>query len=244
MLFPYLFAGNNIIEYNEIYDVMQKLDDGNAIYLSGTGYNNIVRNNYVHHLISPHRQTGIRADDYAKDITIEENIIYKFARAGIVSKYDNYIINNYIIDYVPTEMIDGEKHNMLSFCRISAWGPIKGGIVKKNIMFQSAGIAGPFMNPGFAHKLLESLDEYPRLSDCSIDSNLYYATNVFHSSMSQLKELQSQGVDSNSVVADPCFTGFEEAGFKLNPNSPAFELGIKQIDFEKIGLLKEGRIKY
>ncbi len=52
-----------------------------------------------------------------------------------------------------------------------------------------------------------------------------------------MKEYRSQGVDSNSVVADPLFEGFEEKGFKLKSNSPAFDLGIKQIDFDKIGLI-------
>ncbi len=238
-LFPYLFASNNIIEYNELHDVMQQLDDGNAIYLSGTGYSNIVRKNYVHDNTSEHRQAAIRADDYAKDITFAENIIYKFARSGIVSKYDNYITNNYIIDYVPTEMVNGEIHRPLSFIYIAAWGPIKGGIIKNNIICQTAGFSAPFLQISLYKDQLTSLNELPKLSDCAIDSNLYYARGVPHSSFAQLEELRRQEVDKNSLVADPCFGGFEEAGFKLKINSPAFKLGIKQIDFNKMGLLKK-----
>ena len=237
-LFPYLFSGNNIIEYNEIHDVMQKFDDGDAIYLSGTGYNNIVRKNYVHNNISAHRQGAIRADDYAKDITFSENIIYKFTTYGIDTKYTNNIKNNYIIDYVPTEMVNGEKRQMLSYIRIAAWGPINGSNIKNNICYQSAGTSGKFLELSVAKSLVSSLSEFPRLNDCTIDSNLYFATVVNFSNLAQLKELRSQGVDSNSVVADPCFEGLEETGFKLKSNSPAFKLGIKQIDFENIGLLK------
>jgi len=237
-LFPFLFSGNNIIEYNEIYDVMQKFDDGNAIYLSGTGYNNIVRNNYVHDNISPHRQAAIRADDYAKDITFTENIIYRFARSGIVTKYTADITNNYIIDYIPTEMVNGAKHPMMSFITIAAWGPVKGCNVKRNICYQSAGISEPFFKFTVANNLVSTLSEFPTITSCTIDSNLYFATGVHYSNLLQLSEQNSQGIDSNSVVADPCFLGLEDAGFKLNSNSPAFKLGIKQIDFEKIGLLK------
>jgi hypothetical protein len=221
---------------------MQEMDDGNAIYLSGTGYNNIVRKNYIHHTISPHRQAAIRTDDYAKDVTISENIVYRFARAGIVAKYKASITNNYIIDYVPTEMVNGEKHYPLSFIYISAWGPIKGGIAKNNICYQTAGNSISFIQFEFSKHLVESLSELPRLNDFDIDSNLYFATGVNFSNLKQLEALWSQCVDSNSVVADPCFEGLEEAGFKLKSNSPAFELGIKQIDFENIGLLKN-RIK-
>ncbi len=237
-MFPYLFCNDNIIENNEIHDVMQVLDDGNAIYFSGTGYNNSIRNNYIHNTISPHRQTAIRADDYARDITISDNIIYKFGRAGITTKYDCYIINNYIIDYVPTEKVDGEKFSPFSFLRIAAWGPLKGGIIKNNICYQSAGESIPFLSIGYYTNLLATLDEFPKLSDYDIDQNIYYARGVPHSNREQLESYRSQGVDKASIVADPLFEGLEAEGFKLKSNSPAFKLGIKQIDFENMGVLK------
>ena len=236
-MFPYLFSSENVIEFNEITNVMQVLDDGNAIYFSGTGLNNVIRNNYIHRNISPHRQTAIRADDYARDITIADNIIYQFSRAGITTKYDCYITNNYVIDFVPTEMVNGEVHNPLSFLRIAAWGPLKGGVMKNNICYQSVGTPIPFVSLGLYRNLLSTLDEMPELNDFDIDNNLYFASGLPHSSNEQLKEYRSQGVDSNSVVADPLFEGFEEKGFKLKSNSPAFDLGIKQIDFDKIGLI-------
>jgi hypothetical protein len=240
-IFPYLFASHNIIEFNEVHHVMQQMDDGNAIYLSGTGYNNIVRNNYVHHNYSAHRQASIRTDDYSRDVTISENIIYKFSRAGIVAKYDASIINNYIIDYIPTEMVDGEKHHPLGFIYIGAWGPIKGGIAKNNICYQSAGSSISFIGSGFTSRLLASLVDFPKLNDFDVDSNLYYATGVPHSNMSQLVGLRKQGIDNNSMIANPMFEGLAEAGFRLSPHSPAFQLGIKQIDFEKMGLMKNGK---
>jgi hypothetical protein len=241
VMFPYLFASDNVIEYNEIHHVMEKMDDGNAIYLSGTGWNNIVRKNYVHHNFSPHRQASLRSDDYAKDITFSDNIIYKFSRAGIVAKYDATITNNYIIDYVPTEMVDGEKHNPLAFIYIGAWGPIKGGIAKNNICYQSAGGSITFLGFGASSRLLESLEEFPKITDYDIDSNLYYAAGMPHSSLEQLKGLHEQKVEHNSLIADPLFDGFESQGFRLKNNSPAFSLGIRQIEFEKMGLLKNGK---
>ena len=229
-LFPYLFSTDNIIEYNEIHDIVLKLDDGNAIYVSGTGYNTIIRKNYIHDNVSNGRHGAIRADGFAKYLTITENIIYRFARYGVVTRVEDYITNNYIIDYIPTERADGERHPTLSFIDITSRDFI-GSIIKKNIFFQSAGVAEPFLKAYFSNPEL-------KLSDCAIDSNIYFATGVNYSNLAQLQELRSQGVDSNSMVADPCFEGLAEAGFKLKSNSPAFKLGIKQIDFENIGLLK------
>jgi len=241
VMFPYLFASDNVVEYNEIHHVMEQMDDGNAIYLSGTGWNNIVRRNYVHHNFSPHRQASIRSDDYAKDVTFSENIIYKFSRAGIVAKYDATITNNYIIDYVPTEMVDGEKHNPLAFIYIGAWGPIKGGIAKNNICYQSAGGSMTFLGFAANSRLLETLAEFPEITDFDIDSNLYFAAGMPHSSLMQLTGLQEQNVELNSQIADPLFEGFEDKGFRLGKDSPAHQLGIKQIEFEKMGLLKNGK---
>lgn len=127
---------------------------------------------------------------------------------------------------------------MMSFIAIAAWGPIKGCNVKRNICYQSAGISEPFFKFTVAKDLVSSLSEFPNINSCTIDSNLYFATGVHYSNLLALEELRNQGVDNNSIAADPWFEGLEEAGFKLKSNSPAFKLGIKQIDFENIGMLE------
>ena len=232
-LSPYLFARRNIIEYNELHDVVRKIDDGNAIYLSGNGNNNMVRKNYAHDLISTCLHGIIRADGFGKDITITENIIYRFFGEGIkLNSHPNYVTNNFIVDWIPAEFKpDWDVRMNYKHIVITPRVPGKGTIISKNILYQSRGITQSFVTT------FNQTDKY-KLSDCAIDSNIYFATGLYHNCLKQLEELRSQGVDSNSVVADPCFEGLEEAGFKLKSNSPAFKLGIKQIDFENIGLLK------
>ena len=41
--------------------------------------------------------------------------------------------------------------------------------------------------------------------------------------------------DANSLVADPLFVDYENKDFRLQPNSPAFGLGFKQIDMSQVG---------
>jgi hypothetical protein len=234
-MFPYLFASDNIVEYNELHHAVQILNDGNAIYLSGTGYNNIIRRNYCHDNLSSGLHGIIRADDFAKDITITENIIYKFTNEGIKIKHPNYVTNNFIIDWIPSEKLPGWKINLaFKYIAIAPDGPLKGSIIKKNILYQSKGLTQSFITTSSQPNRYKL-----KLDDCAIDSNIYYATGVYHNCLDQLVELRNLGVDSNSVVADPCFKGLDEAGFKLKNNSPAIKLGIKQIDFENIGLQKK-----
>ena len=49
---------------------------------------------------------------------------------------------------------------------------------------------------------------------------------------------QKNGVDKNSKAVDPLFVDAENGDFRFKPGSPALEMGIKPIDFSKIGLRK------
>lgn len=69
---PLLHARENRIENNEIYETMQRLHDGNGIYLSGMGANNQLLHNYVHDI--PSGQL-VRTDNDATFTVIAENVI-------------------------------------------------------------------------------------------------------------------------------------------------------------------------
>lgn len=47
---------------------------------------------------------------------------------------------------------------------------------------------------------------------------------------------RKDGIEKNSIIADPLFEDVANANFKLKPESPALKLGFKQIDMSKIGL--------
>jgi hypothetical protein len=228
--------GGLVVEYNEIHHACMEIHDGNAIYLNGLDI--LIRRNYLHDNISPKNHGIIRSDDWGKDMVISENIIYRYTDCGIKFKQPTTVTNNYIIDWIPSEWVNGERYSMSQFIQVSPSEPIKGSVIKNNIFYQSAGATQPFFrlvfNPRYPH--LKSIN---KLSDIDMDNNLYYATGVYNDCTRQLEENRKEGVDKGSMVADPMFEGLEEAGFKLKESSPAFRLGIKTIDFENIGLIKE-----
>ena len=47
--------------------------------------------------------------------------------------------------------------------------------------------------------------------------------------------IQAQGLDANSLIADPLFIDPANDDYTLNPESPAFDLGFKPIDTSQIG---------
>ncbi|VGO19730.1 hypothetical protein SCARR_01789 [Pontiella sulfatireligans] len=98
---PYLHTRNNLIEYNEIHNAIQILGDGNGIYIRGTGPGNVIRRNYVHHLVAKTgKQGGMRTDGGQMDALIAENLIYKCKSQGMTLKLNNRFENNIIADVI------------------------------------------------------------------------------------------------------------------------------------------------
>ncbi|MBM3853302.1 MAG: right-handed parallel beta-helix repeat-containing protein, partial [Verrucomicrobia bacterium] len=92
---------DNLIEYNEIHHAMELLGDGNGIYVRGAGANNVIRRNYVHHLVAPMQmQAAIRTDGGQRDTLIAENLIYKCTAQGIMLKLNNRAENNIVADII------------------------------------------------------------------------------------------------------------------------------------------------
>jgi hypothetical protein len=236
----YLFASDNVVEYNELHNIDLTIDDGNGIYFSGTGPGNIARRNYLHNNTAVFLHGVIRADDQSKDVTITENIIYKFTNEGIKIKHPCIVTNNYIIDWQWSYWWHGLAYPKQYFINVSPVGPvIKGSVIENNISYQSQGETQPFFGVSIYYPLAH-LTSY---SDLQVGNNLYFDAGSDPDNIKKLEEMRGSGLDVNTVVADPLFEGFEDAGFKLKENSPAFDLGIKQIDIENMGLLKNGKYK-
>jgi len=125
---PYLHTRNNLIEYNEIHHAMQKLGDGNGIYIRGAGPGNVIRRNYVHHLVAKTpKQGAIRTDGGQMDTLIAENLIYKCKSQGMTLKLNNRFENNIIADVIAPRGL---------YLKIVE-GPMKGASNKRNIYYSS-----------------------------------------------------------------------------------------------------------
>ncbi|MDF7806369.1 right-handed parallel beta-helix repeat-containing protein [Pontiellaceae bacterium B12219] len=229
---PYLHTHDNLIEYNEIHDAMQRLGDGNAIYIRGAGANNIIRRNYIHHLITPMiMQCAIRTDGGQMDTLIAENLIWKCTSQGIMAKLNTRVENNIVAD-----VIAPPRGYYLSVRE----GPLTGGTVKRNI-FYSHQADSEFINELAAKNENSTEDrrgrKVARLKDADADYNIYYSTVAPALGEEQLKKNQRDGVDLHSRAVDPLFVDPENGDFRFRPDSPALEMGIVPFDRSKAGLL-------
>ena len=72
-----------------------------------------------------------------------------------------------------------------------------------------------------------------------MDWNVYYnptqkVDQVKFNGMS-FEQWKNKGKDKNSLYTDPMFVDPDKYDFRLKENSPAFDLGFKQIDSSKAG---------
>lgn len=227
---PFLHTHDNLIEYNEIHNVMKKLGDGNAIYIRGAGANNVIRRNYIHHLITPMiMQCAIRTDGGQKDTLITENLIYKCTSQGMILKLNNRFENNIIAD-----ILAPPRGYYLSVRE----GPMTGATIKRNIFYSSDKVSD-YIHEMFPNsKATEDRRgrKLARSEDADTDFNIYFSKGDLEQGQRMLTAQRKKGIDANSSAADPLFIDPENGDFRFQPNSPALKMNIKTIEFSKIGL--------
>ena len=229
---PYLHTRNNRIENNEIHHVMQILGDGNGIYIRGAGAGNVIRDNYIHHLVSSIQgQSGMRTDGGQMDTLFTGNLLYKCKSQGMTLKLNNRFENNIIADVIAPRGV---------YLKIVE-GPMKGASNKRNIFYSALAdctfIAEPKAGKGNVGE--DRRGRVPaRMKDIASDDNIYYCEADHSISDKVLEKLQADGVDANSRAVDPMFVDPENGDFSFKPGSPALDMGIEPIDVSKIGLRK------
>lgn len=218
-----------IIEYNEIYDVMQKLNDGAGIFIRDDYV--VIRNNLIHDVFPPpeghgSNALGIYTGCETRNSLIENNVVYR-TQAGMHVWHKNR--NN---TYFNNIFINGDKwqvdfhnptgdyqHHQLRFLR--------------NIIY--------FSNPD---GILYSIRGGERSMPMESDYNLIYHPKIKNfkiiglEGINTFNEWQNSGFDTHSIIADPLFEDPENDDYTLKPESPAIKLGFKPIDLSGVGIRK------
>lgn len=222
----YNHSRHNLFEYNEITHSVQKLSDGNAIYISGAGTSNIIRYNYIHDNLEHSFPAAIRCDDDQHETVILGNVLYNnygFS-AGIASKGVNDIINNFIV-----KPLVAPKWGYISF----EWVRVKGSKIHHNIIVSHSDGGNAYGE----RPIKKSVDGKPSIVETDMDSNLYYHSLNSNWMDAHFTKMHSIGKEQASVFANPMFVNATKGNFKFKEGSPAIKLGIETLDVSKMGLL-------
>jgi len=224
----FLHGRRNRVERNEIHHAMQILGDGNCIYISGTGGGNVVRENYLHDVDTTNVNANIRCDDDQHQTLIERNVIFRCCGEGFISKGDNTITNNMVVDLRPTNS-DGIRCEHQRGYIVLPYGPVKGSIIQRNIFYSR--ISGQSLLHEGRRRDSRSL-----LRDCKADYNLYFNTADADWGRKYLEDQRQYGIEQHSVSADPLFVDVDAGDLRLNNDSPALKLGFEPVDLTDVGL--------
>jgi hypothetical protein len=225
---PFLHGRRNLVEMNEIHHAMQRLADGNCIYISGTGGGNVVRNNYLHDVDSPNVNANVRCDDDQHGTIIERNVIFRSCGEGFISKGNNTIRNNVVVD-LRSKTTGGDQCRHQRGYLVFPYGSVEGSLIERNIFYaREKGQKLLYENRGGRRPA--SL-----LRECRADYNLYYCEADPEWGDRHLREQRAFGVEEHSVAADPLFVDPDHGDLRLKDGSPALKLGFEPIDITNVG---------
>ena len=229
----YLHARNNLFEDNEVHNLVEKMGDGNAIYLSCTGLENHLRRNLIYHVptIQP-----VRYDDDQIGTIVTENIIVNLKpdseHGTVVMKRGNVFNNNIVI-------WDTERGTGVS---VGGWPPNFSEISEP--LSASRNILVNLKANNHDRFLHVKSGKWYQPERWEIDYNLYWHPEMKDGGNVLAKRNQDllpegHGVDAHSRAGDPLFQDLENWNFTLKPDSPALQMGFQPIDRSKIGLLSD-----
>lgn len=230
---------DNIIEYNHIHQIGQGLlSDMGGIYTLGISPGTVIRNNLIHDVESnKYGGWGIYNDEGSSHILIENNIVYhtKYAAYDIHYAKELTVRNNIFALGRLEELNRGKAEPHLS------------------VFFEGNIIYWKTLNDPFTGNWKDqpyTFHQNPNKGAQPTFNNTFYSDyNVFFNPLLPLdsirfngltwKEWQGKGKDTHSVYADPQFVDPDHYDFRLSANSPARQMGFKDIDMSEVGPRKK-----
>lgn len=215
-----------LIEYNEIFKVMQKLNDGAGIFVQDS--NIIIRNNLVYDIVAPAGGApgrGISLGTGTRNALVENNLV-KGTMEGLhigSANRNNRVVNNIFVSSEEAMVkLNNETNRRNENVRIT-----------KNIFYFGNSDADIYNSSGD--------NSLPAEADNNVFWNPYRclllspAIRGVHD-VDYIADWQKKGFDKHSLVIDPKFVDEKNNNYDLKRGSPAFKVGFKSIDISNVGI--------
>lgn len=210
-------AHHNEIAFNHVYDLGQEvLSDMGGIYTLGVSPGTTIHDNRFHDITSfSYGGWGLYTDEGSSGIVMRNNLVYRCSRASFHQHYgkENRVENN-ILAYAGEQQLQRtRKEPHISF------------FFERNLVYWDN--ANPLLGSNWA-------DDNFRM-----DRNLYFQASgkpvTFPGGLTLGQWQQQRKQDQHSISADPGFVDPQHDDFRLQPDSPALQVGFQPFDYSQVG---------
>jgi hypothetical protein len=217
--------GNIKVSNNTISNVMQVLDDGGAIYLSGS-HSNTIRNNFISDCLRPY-SFGIYLDMDELNAKVENNVVQRCPSVPTNVGASLFL-----------HMNGGAKvQNNIFIARSSyiyrllrSYG---NQYVSRNIFVcEDKCIQGEV--PELINKDQKITNStVPNLGPSIMDRNLYWSSDKGVSALKMIESLRKKSYENNSITKNPGLIGLDKYGkFQFKFNAPLLEIDFQPIQIQ------------
>jgi len=207
-------SSGNLIAFNDLHAIGKNmLSDMGGIYTLGVQPGTVLRNNLIYDISSfTYGGWGIYLDEGSSGILAEDNVVYNCKSAGFHQHYgrENILRNNIFAFNREHQWMRTRSEQHVSFT------------LENNIVYFDQ---GDLLGANWADGTFMTRQ------------NLYYDTRGknIHFTDKSFAEWKASGQDEGSRIADPLFVDAGRSDFRLQPQSPALQMGFHQIDMTTVG---------
>ncbi|MCM2373650.1 right-handed parallel beta-helix repeat-containing protein [Aporhodopirellula aestuarii] len=210
-------AKRNRIEFNHLHHVGYRiLSDMGGVYTLGPSEGTTVRHNVIHDIYATrYGGWGLYPDEGSSHIVFENNLVYDVRDGGFHQHYgrENIVRNNILAFSQEGQVAVSRAEPHLSFT-----------FERNLVLFDEGRLLG--------------YSGWKNGSRVAMNHNLYWRVGgqPFDFAGKDWDQWRADGHDTDSVVADPMFVDAATRDFRLQPDSPAKQIGFAPFDTKSAGV--------